>query len=149
MIKLPHPKYFEGILQLRNPSPELVGFVRRAVQRDQRALIVREKKVRNGLDLYLSSQRYLRALGKKLKQAFPGELKMSRSLHTISKAGKELYRVTVLFRLLKFKKGDVLKAGDEELEILRIDARVLAKNIRTGKKKRYAIAELERYVRDS
>ena len=149
MIKLPHAKYFQGILQLRNPSKELIDFVRRTVTRDQRALIVREKKVRNGVDMYLSSQKYLRALGKKLPKVFPGEMKMTRTLHTVSKEGKQLFRVTVLFRLLKFKKGDILNVDDEQLEILRIDARVMTKNVKTGKKKRYAIEALDRYAREA
>ena len=68
MLELPHPKYFEGILQLRDCGDEVKKWVYDQVRKDQRALVTKEKKVRGGFDLYFSSQRYLRTLAKRLNE---------------------------------------------------------------------------------
>ncbi len=147
MLKLPHSRYYEGILQLRNPTPELIAWVRKTVKAEGKSLICEEKKVTNGIDMKFSSQRYLRALGKRLKERFTGELKLSRTLHTISKVtGKRLYRVTVMFRLLKYKKGMILEIDGEQWQIIAVDHRARIKNLTSGEKKEYALHELDRYV---
>ena len=132
--KKPH-NYFEGILQLRNPTQDMVDWVKEQIAKDKRAWIAKEEEVTNGIDLYLSSQHYLRALGKVLKQKFVGELKVTATLHTISKStGKELYRVTVLFRFLGVKIGDLVTVSGEQFKLLRVDNQVQLKNVATGKK---------------
>jgi NMD protein affecting ribosome stability and mRNA decay len=84
-----HSQYFEAILQLRNPNDELINFVRNQV-----------KTLKNGVDMYISDQRFTRAMGNKMKKAFKGELKMSRKIFTRNKqTSKDVYRVTVLFRM--------------------------------------------------
>lgn len=146
MIEIPHKAYFEGILQLRNPSKELIAYVKKKVEEDQKALITQEKKVTGGWDLYFSSQRYLRALGKKLSDVFTGEVKYSRSLHTVSKStGKPLYRVTVLFKLYPFKKGDEFTVSDEVWVIKRIENKIHVQNKKTGKKKTMNFDEVARF----
>ncbi len=148
MQLLKHADYYEGILQLRNPSTELINYVKRKISNDQKAVISKEKKVGNGLDLYLSSQHYLQSLGKDLKKRFSGFSKTSQKLHTVSKGtGKRLYRVTVLFRLLKFKKGDLVKIGGEEFRILAVNKKAFVKNTRTGKKEQYTLEMVDKYVR--
>ena len=148
MLELPHVKYFEGTLQLRNPTEAVINWVLKTVKAERKALITEEKKVTGGIDMKFSSQRYLRALGKRLKERFTGELKFSRSLHTISKTtGKRLYRVTVMFRMLKYKKGDVLEIAGDKWQVTAIDKYVKVKNIGTGEKKQYKLNEIERYVR--
>jgi NMD protein affecting ribosome stability and mRNA decay len=65
------------------------------------------KEVRNGFDYFFVSQRVLRALGSTLQKNFAGELKTSNTLFSRNRlTGKEIFRVTVLFRCYKIKKGD-------------------------------------------
>jgi len=60
----------------------------------------KKEYVRNGIDFYLTSQRYAQSLGKKLKKTFKGELKISSKLFTVNRqTSKNVYRVNVLFRL--------------------------------------------------
>ncbi len=135
MLKLKHPDYFEGILQLRNPTDELVDFIRRTVSSDAKALISKEKMIKNaGIDFYLGSQKYLQSLGKKIKQTFPGVIKVNAKLFTRSRTGKDLYRVNVLFKFVDIKKGKVIKLKGEEYEVIGWDRKVLLKNTRSGKK---------------
>ena len=142
-----HAGYFEGILQLRNPNDELVDYVIMRIEKDDRAWIAKVEEVRGGIDIYLSSQKYLRILGKKLTEKFPGIIKTSRKLHTLQKTtSKRLYRVTVLFKLLNFNRGDVLTIQGEEYKILTIDSQVTAKNIKSGKKKKFKLETVEKFA---
>ncbi|MBD3361398.1 hypothetical protein GF358_01250 [Candidatus Woesearchaeota archaeon] len=142
-----HSKYFEGILQLRNPSEELINYVYKRIDKDNQAWISQEKKVRGGIDLYLSSQKYLRQLGKKLKERFPGSLKTSRKLFTVQRGtGKKLYRVTVLFRLYPFKVGGIIEISGEKYKVLKIDKQVTVQNLKSGKKEQIKPEEIERWI---
>jgi NMD protein affecting ribosome stability and mRNA decay len=95
-----NPQYFEGILQLRNPNEEVLNFIRNQFKNNSKAWIAKEEGLKTGIDLYISSNKFLLSLGKKLKKSFKGELKTSRKLYTKNRlTSKNVYRVTVLFRL--------------------------------------------------
>jgi len=142
-----HAKYYEGILQLRNPSKELIKYVYKRIDKDNQAWVSQEKKVRGGIDLYLSSQKYLRQLGKKLQERFPGVLKTSRKLFTVQRGtGKRLYRVTVLFRLYPFKTGSTIEISGEKYKVLRIEKQITVQNIKSGKKEKFKCEEIERWI---
>lgn len=142
------PKYFEGKLQIRNPTPEVVNYVRKKIAQDKNVWIAKEEKAKNGIDLWLSSNKFLLDLGRKLKKRFAGILKTSKKLHTQHKiTSKLLYRVTVLFRCLKFKRGDIIEVNGEQLKVIDISKQVMVKNLTTGKKERWKPEVLERYVK--
>ncbi len=129
-----HDKYYEGILQLRNPTNDIIRFVKNQIEKSK-IFVANEIKLKNGIDLYLSSQRFLRALGAKLKKRFGGQLKSSRKLHTVSrKTGKRLYRVTVLLRFPNFKAGDIITYRGEKVKVKLIGKKVFVQNLKTGKK---------------
>lgn len=95
-----HPQYYEGILQLRNPNEEVINFIRNQFNNNEKIWIAKQVKLKTGLDYYISSNRFLLSLGKKLKKSFKGQLKISRKLITRNRiTSKNVYRVTVLFRL--------------------------------------------------
>lgn len=128
--------YFEGVLQIRGGSPELLTWIHNRIKTDGRARIAKEKKVTNGVDVYISDQHYLQNLGLQLKRKFTGILKVSKRLHTVDKmTSKLLYRVTVLFKVLPFKRGDIVTVHGEQVEILRIGNRAQVKDVKSGAKK--------------
>ncbi|MBL7054224.1 hypothetical protein ISS05_00535 [Candidatus Woesearchaeota archaeon] len=130
-----HKDYFEGILQLRDPNEEVFEFIQNQIEKRSDVFITKALKVNNGIDLYITSQKYLQALGKKLKKHFKGELKISSKLHTKSRqTSKNLYRVSVLFRPSKYNAGDILNFKGDQIKILKLGKKILAKNIKTGKK---------------
>lgn len=110
-----HPSYFEAILQLREVSDKVIDFVKNEVEK-AKIPIAKEKKVKNGFDFYLADNQFTKSLGKKLQQKFGGQVLTTASLHT-QKKGKDLYRVTVLFRGIDFKKGDKVSYQGEEYEV--------------------------------
>ncbi len=130
-----HKDYYEGILQLRNPNKEVVQFIRNQIKKRQGVFITFEGEVTNGIDFYITSQKYLQIIGRKLKKNFHGELKISSKLHTKSRqTSKNLYRVNVMFRAAKYSTGDILNFKGDKIKILKLDKKILAKEIKTGKK---------------
>lgn len=133
-MKLPRPDYYQGILQLRNINEEIAAFVRNQIDKREGVAITKTVKFPDGIDLYLTSQKYVRLLGKKLKDNFGGEMKISSKLHTMNKQGKELYRINVIFRMHKFRAGDAVNVRGDKLKLIRIGKKIFAKDLKTGKK---------------
>lgn len=101
-----HAEYFEAIIQLRSAIgetlrlDEILRFIHNRVKARPKVFISKIKKLDTGFDIYISSQSYARAIGKKLKKSFNGDLKITRTLHTMDRmTSKLVYRGTILFRL--------------------------------------------------
>ena len=128
-------QYYEGILQLRNPSKDVFEFLDELVKEREKVNIVKEDKLKNGFDLYFDNQRYMISIGRKLQKRFGGELKINRKLYTVDRtSGKKVYRVNVLFRLPNFKVGDIIKYKGKEIKVKVIGNKVFGFEIKTGKK---------------
>ena len=129
--------YFEGILQLRDVDEEVIDYaVEEAKKQNQRGIFITKKlKVRNGFDIYLTKRGYIHELARELLNKFGGETKLSKKLFSRDKQrSRDIYRVNVLFRQSKFRKGDILKIDDELFKVRNIDRNIIAVNIKTGKK---------------
>ena len=133
-MKLPRPDYYQGILQLRDVNEEILSFVSNQIKKRDDIFITKRVRFPNGFDLYINSQKFIRILGKKLKDSFGGELKISSKLHTKNKQGRELYRVNVLFKLAKYKRGDIVSIRGDEVKLIRLGGKIFAKNLKTGRK---------------
>ncbi len=127
------PEYYEGTLQLRNPSEKVLDYVEDAIARDGNVFIAKKDRLKNGYDLQLSSQNFLRNIGRKLQDKFSGELVLSSKLAGRSKSGKDLYRVNVLFRMYSFRKGSTVTYRGASYKVLETAHRVRIKSIGTGK----------------
>ena len=133
-MKLSRSDYYQGILQLREVNDEIMGFVNNQIKKRGNVAVTKTVRFSNGVDLYITSQQFIRAVGKKLKESFGGELKVSSKLHTVNKQGRELYRVNVLFRLSKYKRGDIVFIRGDKLKLIRLGEKIFARNLKTGKK---------------
>jgi|TARA_B100001971_G_C18114028_1_gene495801 NMD protein affecting ribosome stability and mRNA decay len=130
-----HDQYFEGTLQLRNPNDEVINYIERRVNERDDVFIAKAEKVTNGIDFYLSSNRFLKNLGKKLQKKFKGELKLSPKLFSRNRqTSKNVYRLNVLFRLPTCKCGDIIKIRGEKIKVLKLGNKIFGKNRDTGKK---------------
>jgi len=138
-------QYYEGVLQLRNPNKKILDFVKVQIKKNPKVFIAKESKLKNGVDLYLSSQKFLFQLGKKLKQSFKGQLKISRKLFTRKRqTGKRIYRVNILFKHPHFKKAQTVQINGEEVKILQINNMIKVQNIKTGKKSQYSFEQIDK-----
>lgn len=127
---------------MRDCKEEVYEFVFRQLKK-AKVYVAKESKVKNGRDFYVDSNNFLRKIAKQLRGSFSGEVKLSATLHTVSKSsGKELYRLTMLFRQYPFKKGDTITVRGEEYEVLAFGTRVRVKHLKTNKKKDVRFADL-------
>lgn len=101
-----HAEYYEAIIQLRASPDEIERleevwrFVQNRLNERPSVTISKIKEFNYGVDIYMSSQSYARAIGKKLKHSFKGDLKITRTLHTMDRmTSKQIYRGTIMFRL--------------------------------------------------
>lgn len=141
-MKLPRSDYYQGILQLRDVNDEILNFVHKQIEKRDDVAVTKTVKFPNGLDLYITSQKFIRILGKKLKDSYGGELKISSKLHTKNRQGKELYRINVLFKLSKYKRGDIVTVRGDEVRLISIGKKIFARDIKTGKKVRIRSSDL-------
>jgi NMD protein affecting ribosome stability and mRNA decay len=129
--------YFEGTLQLRDVTPEVLNFVREDMAKHavDGAHVTKEKGKGGNIDFKMTSTKYMRQLGKRLKQKFSGELTETVKLFTRNKqTSKEVYRTNVLFRLRKFKIGDIVESRGRKIKIKTMSKRVSGVDMDTGKK---------------
>ncbi len=130
---------------MRGCSDEVLDWAHDEIVRAGRARIAKVKEVKGGIDVYLSSQRYMQSLGRQLQQRFGGILKVTGRIHTRSRiTSRDVYRMTVLFRQLPFKRGGVVKYVGERWKILAVGNQVQLQNIKSGKKLRMLAEKLIR-----
>jgi len=137
--------YYEGTLQLRNPLQQIVDYVVWEIDKDRNVWIAKSIKHENGIDLLLSSNTFLKQIGKKLKEHFPGELKLTSSIHTRNYlTQKDVHRGCVLFRHYDVKPGEMLRIRGEELEVMKVGSELLCKSRETGRKVHVKFGQLNR-----
>ena len=129
--------YYEGILQLRNAGDEVIGFVRDDVQKSRQkgVFITKEKELPKGIDMYMTSQKYLQQLGHKLQNRFGGILKISPSIYSRDRqTSRDVHRVNVYFQPLGFGKGDIVRVGHKLIRVTATGKHVTGTNLLTGKR---------------
>lgn len=100
MHKPSHNSYYEATIQIRPFSQEVIQYVLDEITKRKDVFIAKTEKLKTGLDVFVSSQRFARALGKKLNDHFDGVLTISKKINRLDRqTGVVLYRATVLFRL--------------------------------------------------
>ena len=100
MLKSLHADYYQSIIQIRPYNEEVMRLINNQVKKDKAVFISKIVRSKHGVDLFLSSNKFARMIGKKLKESFKGELTESVKLFSRDKVtSKNLYRVTVCFRL--------------------------------------------------
>jgi len=130
-----HKDYFEGTLQLRGVYAEVVEFAIHEIEKKEDGNVAKIEELDNGVDIYMAPQKFLRSLGTKLQQHFGGQVIVSKKLHTKNRlTSKEVYRVNMLFRMPKFKKGSIIEYKGEKVKITAMHKKVNVKNVKTGKK---------------
>ena len=135
MVKPIHGKnseYYEAILQLREVADDVVDFVDKEIEK-KGIFVAKVKPVTNGHDYYLGNSNLTKNLGKTLQEKYGGEFTVTATLFT-RKEGKPVYRLTVLFRAMPFKKGDQVEYHDEIYNVIMSGKKVMLQNVKTGKK---------------
>jgi len=128
-------QYLEGVLQLRDCPQEVYKFVKEDIDSKDGVFITKQTKVKDGIDLEITSKKYLRALAKRLKQHFGGTINESAKLFSRNKqTSKDIFRLNILFRIPPHKIGDIVKKGSQEIVIKSIGKRTSGTDKKTGKR---------------
>jgi len=99
-------QYFEGSLQLRNTSPEIIARTHKLLSKIYISKVVEHK---NGTDLFVSSIKIMQRAATQLVKEFSGQMQQSPQLFTRNKqTSKDVFRVNVLVTFPLLKKGNVL-----------------------------------------
>ncbi|MFQ5620898.1 MAG: NMD3-related protein [Candidatus Nanoarchaeia archaeon] len=135
-------QYFEGILQLRNVTAEILEYVENQIEMEDQH-VAKIVNLKGGKDYYMGDNKFILKLGKKLKEKFSGDLKTSSSLYSVSKeTSKEIHRLTVLFRHVPFKYGTILNWRGKKIKVTRLGPKVEIKDTATGKHELVTYEEL-------
>ncbi len=95
-----HFNYFEAIIQIRPLDKEVYEYVRKQIAKTD-AFISKEIVLKTGVDIYISSHKLAKQIGRRLMRSFKGELKVSHLHYGMDKeTSKNIYRATVFFRKL-------------------------------------------------
>ncbi|MBD3313484.1 hypothetical protein GF345_03510 [Candidatus Woesearchaeota archaeon] len=134
-------KYYEGILQLRNTTKEVIDFVRNDIKKhsSKGVFITKERKSGNSIDMWITSQRYLQNLGKRLHKRFGGILKISPRIYSRDRqTSRDVFRVNVYFEMLGYNTGDIVKTDNKLIKVTSTGKHVTGVNIKTGKRTSFA-----------
>jgi NMD protein affecting ribosome stability and mRNA decay len=137
-----HPEYYEGVLQLREIKQEVIDFAKKEIKKSG-VHVAKTLKTKNGTDIFLSDNDFTRSLGKRLQQKFGGQLLVTASLFG-RKSGKEIHRLTVLFRQAHFKKGNKVDFNGDEYLVKMINKDILLQNSLNGKKVHIKFNEIKK-----
>lgn len=119
-------EYFEGVLQIRNPSSEILEFIEKALANKPEINVAKKVKLKTGVDYFLSSNKFIQIFSKKLFNRFGGELNVSKKLFTRNKqTGKNVYRTNVLIRLPDFRIGDTIRINKQLIVVTEIKGSVV------------------------
>ncbi len=130
-------QYFEGVLQLRNPSPEAINrlYAHVSALADRGVFINKEVKQKKGIDFYLTSQKHLQTIAKRIQKEFGGTLSVAAQLFSWDKqTSKDIYRVNALLTLPAFMKGDVIVLHGRPMHITNVGRSVSGIDVATRKK---------------
>jgi len=126
--------YFEAIVQLRHFTEEQFHAVVDYIE-EHDCRITKFVEQPNGIDLYLFSQRFTQKLSRWAKDNYNCQTEMTSTLHTRdTRAGKDLYRITLLIKFVKYKIGQIIEYKGEEVRILTLGKKPSGKILSTGKR---------------
>ena len=139
-LDVPH----QAILQLRNPTKEVIRFTDAELEKNTRTKVNEVVDVENGLDYYLTDKDEAVKIARRLRTKFGVEFVVSPKLYTFdSQHGKRIYRLAVLFRYYPIKKGDSVEIKGKKIKVIFLGKKIFGQEEKTGKKVHLEFEELK------
>ncbi len=140
--------YFEGFVQLRNVTPEVVRDARRYL-REAGGIIKEEKQDKQGrrIDWKVTSNKAAVQMLHRLERKYLGEARVSSTLHTRDRqTSREKKRVTVTFKQYPFTIGSIIIYEDQPWRIVRREGgSLILKPLRGGRERKVFLREAGRF----
>ncbi len=118
-----HTRYFEGIIQVRNVDTNIMDFIHSEFEKEKHkgVFITKQLEIKDGYDLYVSENKFIPTILKRLINKFGGESKSDQRLFGNDKfTSKTLYRVNALYKAPDYRVGDVVKIGNAIIKITNV-----------------------------
>ncbi len=134
-MKKSNDKYFEGILQLRNITQEIIDFIEKKLNKTKELNISKIVEQKKGLDLYMTDKRKMERLALDLQKEFGGILKKSPQLFSKNRqTSKNIYRLNICLKFCDFKKGDVIKVNNKYIKVTNTGKKISGIDLTFNKK---------------
>lgn len=91
--------YYEAKIQIRPKNEKVLRLIKDHIYRGNNTMITKEEESKFGYDLYLTNKKEVSKIVSEVKKNFKADVKISSTLYG-RKDGKEVYRTTVLLRLI-------------------------------------------------
>ncbi|MEM4260292.1 MAG: NMD3-related protein [Candidatus Woesearchaeota archaeon] len=124
--------YFEGILQLKNPTNEVMKYIDSQFKKvKKKGIFITERKEFDGMiELFITDQTYLKVIAQNIQKHFGGKLSMNETLFSHNRqTGKNLYRLTILLVLPLLKKHDVLLYKKRVYTVTNLSDKIILRDI--------------------
>lgn len=132
--------YFEGVLQIRCKSQQNLDACLKMIEKELKAVdkkgifINKIEEQKDGADLYMTSQKYIQELARKISERFGGTIKINPTLFSRNKqTSKQIYRVNAYVELPDFTAGDAVKVHDIPARIVKVGKRILCRDLKNDK----------------
>lgn len=138
MISAPKPSkhkdYFEGEIQVRNATDEQLDLIRRLIWKENET-ISKEIVEKNGVDLYVTSQKTIQKIARTIAAKTGAHIKLSRHLFSRNRhTGKQVYRLNLLVDIPDYSKGDCLTINGKLFLVTSLGKKLSCVGLDTGKK---------------
>ncbi|MFW6013619.1 MAG: NMD3-related protein [Candidatus Nanoarchaeia archaeon] len=115
--------YYEGVLQLRNTHNDMFekchGEIEQTIESKDLVAISNKKKVKGGIDFFITDKKTIKSLANFLHKKYGGELKLSPELYSEDRqSSKKIYRLSALLRLPDFNINDIVSHKGEYYRIV-------------------------------
>lgn len=129
--------YFEGVLQLKNPTNEVMDYIDSQFKKiEKKGIFVTDQKESKAMvELFITDQTYLKVLAQNIQKQFGGKLSMNETLFSHNRqSGKDLYRLTILLVLPSLKKQDIIYFKKRIYIITNLSDKIIIKDIENENK---------------
>ncbi|RJQ17193.1 hypothetical protein C4573_04020 [Candidatus Woesearchaeota archaeon] len=125
--RLKKSQYYEGILQIKHATPEVVNFADNEIGKaGAKGKYITKRVVKDDrADYYLTDQTYMKSLAHKIQKEFGGAIQKNAQLFSHSKQeSKDLFRVNLLLELPLFKKQDVIVINEKPYIVISLKEKI-------------------------
>jgi NMD protein affecting ribosome stability and mRNA decay len=125
--------YFQGVLQIRNPTSEVKKYLQKRLAQSRGVFASRLVEKDNILDAHISDNRFIRKVALEIEANFEANIQFASQLHTFDHlTSKDMHRLTALVVCYPFTKNDAIEYDGQYYVVRQVQKYAQLENIKTG-----------------